>query len=175
MKRVLIIIALSLFSLGTFAQETAYLGIGGYNNDYVYEDGLTDSGIRYIYSDSRYWYGCHFCVCKFVPENEKPWYGIAIESAAYIPKNGLLVFVCENQPGESHAFVLGKVFSDKAMGTTPSMPIIPLSGGNGSYRFATYGTTVKNTFYAVFDIPEEELLQLIDSNYRVSSVWTFNL
>lgn len=180
LRKTLMALAMLLSGTVAFGQKTVFSGTGGSSNGYIYEDGMTDSGMRYIMSDVRNWNTYNFSICKFIPEEGDPWYGIAIESQNYIPQNGLLVFVCDNATEGMKTFVFGQNISDRAVGTRSSLSISPIfhfGSNSSSMSFATYRTTeTRDFFFAIYSLSEEELLQLINSKvkeYRVSERSTY--
>ena len=191
MKRLGTLIILSIaialaHPYNAFAQYV-YLGFGNKAEGNIYEDCLLDDGTRYIMSSM--WemgqFGCG--LCKFIPEDGDPWYGLAIESKLYIPKNGLIVIVPDTDSGKP--YVLGQRLSDKSKvyhERARLNPIFIFGGGRSNLAFSTYQTTeVKDVSYAIYDIPEDVLLTLISngvkdirisarSTYYILKSWSFN-
>ena len=151
----------------------AYLGC-------IYEDGMTDDGTRYIISDMQVIDRYAFSLCKFVPEEGDSWYGIAIESREYIPKNGLLVFICESS-GELLPFVLGQRVSDKGVATRLSLGFSPTlffgSNNLGGLLMSLYPKTVTaEVSYSVYDLSVHDIERLLETNIkemRISSRSTY--
>ena len=178
MKRQLSLIALLLSSTLLMAQNV-FSGTGGYTTGYIYEDGLLDDGTRYIISDMRQSGAYILSLCKFIPVDGESWYGIAVESKQYIPKNGLLVFVGELD-GATQTFVLGQRVADKAIATRGSIGINPIFffGGGGNMALALYSKTVHSEVcYAIYELSPENIDQLTSSKIkeiRISSRSTYN-
>ena len=170
-----------LFAAGVMmSAQYVFSGSSGAYLGYIYEDGMSDDGVRYIISDMQVIDKYAFSLCKFVPEEGEPWYGIAIESREYIPKNGLLVFICESTGG-LQPFVLGQRVSDKGVATTLSVGLNPILffGGNnlGGLLMSLYPKTVTSEVsYSVYDLSVQDLEQLLATSIkemRISSRSTY--
>ena len=183
----LFIMILSLALPHLAKAQYVYLGFGNEAEGDIFEDCLLDDGTRYIMSSM--WemgqFGCG--LCKFIPEEGDSWYGLAIESKEYIPKNGLVVIVPNNDSGKP--YVLGQRLSDKSQVYRERARVSPIfffGGGRSDLAFSTYRTTeVKDVSFALYDIPEEILQAIISggvkdirisarSTYHKLKPWTFS-
>ncbi len=169
--RISILLLLTAFTLmipHTAIAQYVYLGYGNKAEGNIYEDCLLDDGTRYIMSSMCEMgkFGCGLCM--FVQEDGEAWYGLAIESREYIPKNGLMVIVPDDDSGKP--YVLGQRLSDNAQVTrirSKVNPIFIFGGGKSSMAFSTYQTTdVKDVSFAIYDIPEDVLFSMISHGVK---------
>lgn len=170
-----------LFAAGVMmSAQYVFSGSSGAYLGYIYEDGMSDDGVRYIISDMQVIDKYAFSLCKFVPEEGEPWYGVAIESKEYIPRNGLLVFITESSD-ELQTFVLGQKVSDKGVATKLSVGFNPVlffgSNNLGGMLMSLYPKTITSEVsYSVYDMSAQDLEQLLTTTFkevRISSRSTY--
>lgn len=180
MRRVirLIIIVIALAIPQRVFSQYAYLGTASRSDGLIYEDCLLDDGTRYIMSTMWELGKFGFGLCMFVPEDGEPWYGLAIESKEYIPKNGFVVIIPNN--GSNEPYVLGQRMSDKSQVYSKRSTVNPIfifGGGRSNIAFSTYQTTdIKDVSFAIYDIPEDVLNSIISTginDIRISSRSTY--
>ena len=158
-----------LFPVQSYAQFT-HLGNASKAEGYIYEDCLLDDGTRYIMSGHLDVGQYGFSLCRFLKDDGGSWYGLAIESKEYIPKNGLMVIVPDRE--ESGPVVLGQVLSETSHVSRTKSRLAPtvLFGSDGS-------TEIQELSFAVFDISEDLLSTLIHDGVReirISTRSTYN-
>lgn len=174
--RAAILVLIAVLMPSVMSAQYAYSGMSGVRSGYIYEDGIMDDGTRYIISDMYVCGQYSYSLCKYVAEDGNSWYGIAVEAKQYIPKNGLLVFVGKGDNG-SQSFVLGQKLSDHIVMTKNSVGISPIFFF-GRIGLTTYQQTSQSEIsYAVFDLSEENLEQLLSAELkeiRISNRSTYN-
>lgn len=177
-----LLITLSLIFMVSTAMQAQYVfsGSSGSYYGYIYEDGMADDGTRYIISDLLTIDKYAFSLCKFIPQEGNSWYGIAVESKEYIPRNGLLVFVHRFQ-GNNKTLVLGQRVLDKAIASKSTIGFSPTlffgSNSLGGILMSLYPKTVTSEVsYSVYDLSEEDLKLIIEADFkeiRISSRTTY--
>lgn len=161
-----------LFPVQSYAQFT-HLGNASKAEGYIYEDCLLDDGTRYIMSGHLDVGQYGFSLCRFLKDDGGSWYGLAIESKEYIPKNGLMVIVPDRE--ESGPVVLGQVLSETAHVSRTKSRLAPtvLFGSDGSNLVVVRQKTteIQELSFAVFDISED--LLSTRSTYNKLRGWTY--
>ena len=167
-----------LFPVQSYAQFT-HLGNASKAEGYIYEDCLLDDGTRYIMSGHLDVGQYGFSLCRFLKDDGGSWYGLAIESKEYIPKNGLMVIVPDRE--ESGPVVLGQVLSETSHVSRTKSRLAPtvLFGSDGSNHVVVRQKTteIQELSFAVFDISEDLLSTLIHDGVReirISTRSTYN-
>ncbi len=181
MKRILITISLLFMASIAMQAQHVFSGVSGPRFGRIYEDGMADDGTRYIISDMRMIGVYAFSLCKFVPQEGEPWYGIAVESKDYIPRNGLMVIVY-GSPDSYQTLVLGQKIADNAMTTKSTIGFRPMLffGSNnlgGLLMSLSPKTVTSEVSYSVYDLSEEDLILLIDgeiNEIRISARTTYS-
>lgn len=182
MKKLFIILSsLILFCVADKAlAQRVFMGNAYKNEGFVYEDRLLDDGTRFIMSSMWDTGDYAFSICYFQPDDGDPWYGFAVESKDYIPRNGLIVFLVGND--NKQPIVLGQSHSDNATISRSRTRISPsfifAGGGRSMLALSSYQTVVNDeASFAIYDISESVLSSLIDdgiSDMRISARSSFN-
>ena len=171
MKRIfLIITTLAIGLICAKAQTPVYLGTAGYGTNFIYEDGATDDGTRYIISGLFHANPYMISLCEFIPEEGEPWYSVAVESKEYIPRNGVMVFVFKDKSKEP--IVLGQQVSDNTTAEKRSYSLSPhfvFGLGSGSHLFFASHETTKEVpvSFGMYDLSEEELISIISDELKL--------
>lgn len=157
------------------AQTPVYLGTAGYGTGYIYEDGATDDGTRYIISGLFHANPYMISLCEFIPEEGDPWYSLAVESKEYIPRNGVMVFVFKDESKEP--IVLGQQVSDNTTAEKRSYSLSPhfvFGLGSGSHLFFASHETTKEVpvSFGMYDLSENELLEIINGELKLIRIAT---
>lgn len=168
-----------LLSSHSLSAQRVFMGNAYKQEEFVYEDRLLDDGTRFIMSTMWDIGEFAFSLCRFISKDVDSWYGLAIESKEYIPRNGLVVFVPAT--GAGNPVVLWQIQSDNATVSNRRSRISPsfiFGGGFSSVGFTSYTEVVdKDVFFSIYDMSEENLETLIAngiSDMRISSRSKYN-
>lgn len=169
MKRFLLSILFCTLAISPIYGLTFFSGYGGPEKGYIYEDGTTDEGMRYIISDMTLINGYAFSLCKFIPLDGEPWYGLSVETKKYMPNNGFMVLLCDRS-GMSQTMVLTQKETSKAVVSRGSLGLSPflLFGSKGSnLSFVLHKSTVQEeVFYAIYPLSISELETLLSASIK---------
>ena len=171
-RRVIRIILTVLFVVHLFpnvvSAQRVFMGYSNKQDGFIYEDCVLDGDMRFIMSEVWDIGDYAFSLCRFdVPEG-KSWYGLAIESKEFVPKNGNIVFVPESE-GSVPVRLFQTRFDNATVSRTKSelAPSLIFGGGGSSIFFSTYRTTIDNdVFFAIYDLEEPVLMSLINTRFR---------
>lgn len=169
MKRCFLICICSILLSSPIFAQTIYSGFGSNFAGNIFEDGIMDDGTRYIISDMQQVNTYAFSLCKFIPSDGEPWYGISVETKEYMPKNGYMVFICEKD-GFERTIVLGQKganTTDITKGTLGLTPFLFFGSKGSDLSFLLHKKIVQEKVcYAIFPLSSSELDILLSTTIK---------